>query len=421
MMFLRYAAADRAWHSPGNYANFTIDDLWLREPYGHVGYADLLAHSQQHNFHTTIAFIPWNYDRSQPAVAALFRAHPDRLSVCVHGNNHIHQEFGPLDTHPVVTQRKNIDQSLARMKKFTELTGVPFDPVMVFPHSVSPEETFAELKRANYLATANSLNVPSDAATPPDAEFALRTATLDFATFPSLRRYSTETDIPHAQLAIDAFLGNPMLFYAHESFFARGINAFDAVADSANQLQPGLKWESLGAIAQHLYLQKTEDDGTFTIRAESPSLRISNTEPHDAIFHIQKQEDFALPVTVFVDGEKVSYQRNSSGFSLRLTVKAGSSRLIETRYGSLAPIPEVDLRSHSAEVTAIRLLSDFRDNVVSRSVVGRWFIRSYVNSGDRWRVAFLSIAVFLSLLPLARRRLRANFNLKQAQILVRSA
>src|SRR4029077_9053876 len=98
-------------------------------------------------------------------------------------------------------------------------THVPHDPVMVFPHAISPVETLAVLKRYNFAATVNSINVPLGAEAPADPEFALRTATMAFSNFPSLRRYSAEAPRPESQLAIDAFLGNPMLFYVHQGFF----------------------------------------------------------------------------------------------------------------------------------------------------------------------------------------------------------
>ena len=120
MMFLRYAAGDRAWHSTGHYANFTIDDLWLREPYGQVNYGDLLKQMEQHNFHTTIAFIPWNFDRRYAGCVSLFGQHADRFSICVHGNNHYHQEFGPYDSNRLTGQVENIKQGLARMERFRQ-------------------------------------------------------------------------------------------------------------------------------------------------------------------------------------------------------------------------------------------------------------------------------------------------------------
>lgn len=397
MIFVRYAAGERAWHSPADYANFTIDDLWLREPYGHVDYEGLLQESEQHNFHSTIAFIPWNFDRSQPRMVTLFQTHPDRLSICIHGNNHIHLEFGPLDTHPLEKQAEDIKQALARMEKFRELTKIPYDAVMVFPHSVSPAATLGLLKRYNFLATANSLNVPSDATVPSDAEFVLRTASLDFADFPSLRRYSAETDIPRPQLAIDAFLGNPMLFYAHEGFFASGIGAFNKTADIVNQLQPDTKWRGLGDIVQHLYLEKLRDDGNFDIRAHSGTIHLSNSHKRDAVFFVEKTEDFALPVKVLVDGQPYSFQKDGTNLRLQLPIKDGMSRQIEIKYGSELNLSEIGIAKNSPKITTIRLLSDFRDNVVSDTTLGRWFIHSYVDYGSDWNRGMIALVGLLAL------------------------
>ena len=389
LLYLHYAAGDHAWHSPGAYANFTIDDLWLREPYGHVNYEELLRQAQQHDFHVTVAFIPWNYDRSEVPVAKLFRDNPDRLSICVHGNNHLHQEFGPLDGHPLDKQIADMKQGLARMEKFSQLTGIPYDRVMVFPHSIAPEATFAEMRRYNYLATANSLNVPSDSAAPAGADFALRAATLQFGGFPSLRRYSVETDVPEAQLAIDAFLGNPMLFYAHESFFASGIEAFDKTADTVNRLQPGTQWKGLGFIARHLYLERLRDDGDFDVRAFSADIDIANPGTRDAIFHVTKDEDFSQPLALAVDGQPFSFDRSGAQLHLRLPIKAGKSRRVEIVYGNDLDLAQTDISRKSRYIKAVRLLSDFRDNAVSNSNVGRRFIRSYADHGVAWNLTAL--------------------------------
>jgi hypothetical protein len=397
MVFVRYAAGERAWHSPADYANFTIDDLWLREPYGHVNYEELLQESEQHNFHSTVAFIPWNFDRSQSRLVTLFQTHPDRLSICIHGNNHIHQEFGPLETHPVEKQAEDIRQALARMEKFSELTKIRYDTVMVFPHSVSPIATLALLKRYNFLGTANSLNVPSDATAPSDTEFVLRTGSLHFADFPSLRRYSAETDIPKSQLAIDAFLGNPMLFYAHESFFASGIGAFNKIADTVNQLQPDTRWRGLGDIVQHLYLEKLRDDGNFDIRAQSGTIHLFNGNKHDAEFFVEKEEDFALPLKVLVDGEPYPFQRDGTNLRLQLPIRDGMSRLIEIRYGSELNLAAIAIAKSSPKTTALRLLSDFRDNEVSNTALGRRFIRSYVDYGSDWNRGMTALGGLVAL------------------------
>ncbi len=389
LLFLRYAAGEHAWHAPVPMANFTIDDLWLREPYGHVNYEDLLRQAQLHNFHATIAFIPWNFDRSDPAVVSLFREHPDRLSVCVHGNDHVHQEFGPIPSHPLEKQAEDLKQALARMDKFHELTGIPYDRVMVFPHSVAPVATFSLMKRYNYAATANSLNVPLDAEATADTGLALRTATLQFGDFSSLRRYSAETDIPEPQLAIDAFLGNPMLFYAHEAYFAPGAQVFNKTADEVNSLQPLTEWRSLGYIARHLYTEKLRDDGGYDVRAYSSTIEISNRHQQDENYSIVKVEDFKDPIAVYVDGQAYQFQRSEKQLGLTVRIPRGATRAIEVRYGNDLDLARVSIAKNSFTVKMIRQLSDFRDNVVSSSVLGRRFIHSYTDNGRQWNLFFV--------------------------------
>ena len=403
LIFLHFAAGEKAWHSPGDYANLTIDDIWLKEPYGHVDYKGLLKEAQLHNFHVTAAFIPWNFDRSQPELVSLFRTNPDRLSISVHGNNHIHQEFGPLESHPLSKQVADIKQGLARMEKFSQLTHIPYDAVMVFPHSISPEATLAELKRYNFLATANSLNVPSDAVAPAGAEFILRTATLQFADFPSLRRYSAETDIPEPQLAIDAFLGNPMLFYVHESFFSSGIGAFNPMANTVNRLQPDTQWKNLGYIAKHLYLEKLRDDRNYDVQAYSANIELQNTEDRDVVYFVKKDENFAVPLKVRVDGKPYPFKQNGKQLLLELLLHKGQSSEVTIQYGNDLNLASVGIAKDSFRTNTIRRLSDFRDDVVSKTFLGRTFIHSYAENSNVWNRAIVIVVSFILVLLVLRR------------------
>jgi peptidoglycan/xylan/chitin deacetylase (PgdA/CDA1 family) len=395
MIFLRYAGGERVWHSPGRYANLTIDDAWLKDQYGFVNYKELLGEMEQHNFHTTIAFVPWNFDRSEPVVVSLFQKHRDRFSICIHGNNHDHQEFGRYDDRPLTGQTKDVRQSLARMAKFQELTEIPYDPVMVFPHSISPERTFAVLKRYNFWSTSNSLNVPMGAAAPANLEYILRTVTLAFANFPSLRRYSAESPGPYSQLVIDAFLGNPMLFYAHQGFFAPGIGAFNKTADVVNRLQPATQWRSLGYITKHLYLEKLRDDGNYDVRAYGGIVHLENVHQRDATFFVEKQEDFAFPLTVSVDGRPYPYKRLGTLLLIELPVRAGASKEITINYENDLNFATIDVSKTSIRIYAIRHLSDFRDDLISKTALGQWFIRVYTTNEAEWNYALLAVAVSL--------------------------
>jgi hypothetical protein len=384
LIFLQYAAGEHAWHSPGHYANLTIDDLWLREPYGYVEYDALLREMQRHNFHTTIAFIPWNFDRSEASVVALFREHPDRYSICIHGDNHDHQEFGPFTSKPQAGQIADMKQGLARMAAFQKLTDLPYDPVMVFPHKMSPEGTLANLKKYNYWATINADNIPSDATAPADPAFALRPATLAFADFPSVRRYSAEHPIPEWLLAMDAFLGNPMFFYCHQAFFADGIGAFNPLADKVNRLQPDTQWRSAGYIAQHLYLEKLRDDGNYDVELLSATVSLTNNHGHDATFFLDKVEDGAYPFRVTLDGQTLAYDFENGHLKMQVPVPAGATRDITITYQNDLVLSKIDISKRSLRVAVLRHLSDFRDDVVTRSGPGRWFVRSYVANRSTW-------------------------------------
>jgi hypothetical protein len=404
LIFLQHAAGEHAWHSPGHYANLTIDDLWLREPYGHVEYNDLLREMQQHNFHTTIAFIPWNFDRSQAPVVALFREHPDRYSICIHGDNHDHQEFGPFTSKPLAGQITDMKQGLARMAAFQQRTDLPFDPVMVFPHKMSPQGTLANLKKYNYWATINAENIPSDATAPADPAFALRPATLAFADFPSVRRYSAEHPIPEWLLAMDAFLGNPIFFYCHQPFFADGIGAFNPLADEVNRLQPDTQWRSAGFIAQHLYLERLRDDGNYDVQLLSATVSLTNTHGHDAVFFLDKLEDGADPFKVTLDGRAQAYDFKNGHLRIEVPIQAGATRVIMVTYQNDLVLTKVDISKSSLRVAVLRHLSDFRDDEVTRSGPGRWFVRSYVANRSTWNHSAEGSVVLIFLVALYRWR-----------------
>jgi hypothetical protein len=378
IMFVRYSAGERGWHSLHHYANLTIDDPWLREPYGNLNYKDLLAAMERHNFHTTIAFIPWNYDRSEPEVASLIRQHPDRFSISIHGDDHAHKEFTDYRSKPLAEQDEAMKQSLARMEKFQKLTGIPYDKVMVFPHSIAPENTLAALKTYNYLATVNSLNVPMDRMSPSVLPSVLRPVTLSYADFPSIRRYPPEVAAQDGFLAMNAFLDNSVFFYCHEDFFASGMNAFNDVADQVNQLEPDTRWRGLGEIARHLYLVKLRDDRGYDVLAFSSNFILENTAGADSLFHVTKVEPGQPAITsVSVEGRSFPYQLQDGRLDFDILVPAGQARSVVIDYKNNLALASIDTSRNSLRVYLLRMASDFRDITISRLAPGRALIAFY--------------------------------------------
>jgi hypothetical protein len=414
ILFLSYAAGDYGWHLDGHYANLTIDDPWLTQPYGHLDYPALLVEMEKHDFHTTIAFIPWNFDRSEPDIVTLFRAHPERFSICVHGNNHDHQEFGDYAINSLRDQIADIKQGIARMERFRTLTGIHYDRFMVFPHGVAPEETFAALKQYGFLGTANLVSVPLGATSPP--AFMLRPYTVAYANFLSLSRYPAGVKLPRLEIAIQSFLGNPILLYGHEDLFVQGIGAFNAFADYVNQIQPDSHWTNLGEIARHSHLVRRREDGGFEVRMFSNEMDLKNPTDRDAVFYIKREEDFSLTIrSLTIDGVPAALERSGNTLALRLVIPARQVRKLRVAYQNDLDLSREDIRKSDVRAYALRQISDFRDLYLSRFTWGRDIKKYYYRNGwdsielhleQKWWVFVTCMA--LAFVALRYRRLRTR-------------
>lgn len=383
LIFTRFAAGDDAWHPVGRYANLTIDDAWLTEPYGNLNYKDLLGQMQAHKFHTTIAFVPWNFDRSESNVVSLFQANPDYYSIAVHGNNHDHKEFDEYSKRSLKDQQLDLQQGLARMAKFKALTGLGYDEVMVWPHEVVPPvPTLATLKQYNFLADVNSDVIPQNSSRPADSLFYLRSDQLNFGNFPTVERFTIDAPVSQEWLestvASNAFLGNPLLFYSHHDLFVNGIGSFNGVADFVNRTQPTTIWSNLGDVVAHLYVVRRRSDGNQDVNAFSSRIKLENAENREVTFFVQKDESFQPSFVISTaDGRTLPFERIASGLSFQVAVPPGASREVRITYSTDINLADVDISKRSWRIAALRHISDFRDRSVATSRVGAAMVDFY--------------------------------------------
>lgn len=371
-MFVRYASGSGAWHMSEHFANLTVDDAWLTEPYGNLSYSGLLHEMNTHNFHTTIAFIPWNFDRSKADVVSIIHNNPNRYSIAVHGDNHDHDEFNAYTNHSLREQIVALKQAVARMDKLTQSTGLPYDKVMVWPHEIMPPApTLLALKEQNFLASVNADIRPLGSAPADSLKSMLWTGRLLYVNFPAVQRMSTAMGSLKARLALNAFLENPILLYAHQSFFASGSGAFDDLADFINRLQPDIHWTSLGEMARHLYVLSRRDDGNYNIRSFSSDIVLENPEAHAVTYFIEKDETFSPSIsTVRVNGQTHEYER--AGGCLRMKVNLGpeQSAHVVISYADAHADLQAGVEKSSWRVNVLRRLSDARDLWLSRTGIG---------------------------------------------------
>jgi hypothetical protein len=403
LMFLEYACGEHCWHSPGYFANLCIDDPWLRESYGFIRYASLLKEMEMANFHTTIAYVPWNYNRNNPTVVSLFLGHSNRFSLSIHGNNHDHREFS--ENNSLEEQEKDILQGLARMEAFSRLTGVPYDRIMVFPHYIAVEEILSILKKHNFLATVNADNIPTKKARPNNVLFYLRAGTMEYANFLSLRRSSAEIET-ESDIALDLFLGNPILLYSHHGFFKGGPDKFNHLAAIINKLEPSVTWTSLATIAKHLFLVRKQANGDYGVLAYCRTIEITNLNDFPATFHVSKMElDPDSIREVSVDTSPHPYEITSKTLRVGLKIPALSKSTLSVEYENGDNLNSIDLSTSNLRVSWLRKISDFRDNTLSRLPLGSNLVDFYYHSSILRRdpkrlilflIVFVVLVVFIA-------------------------
>lgn len=220
-----------------------IDDPLLRPQYGCLDYAKLLKEMKEHNFFTEIAFIPWNYTRSDPKTVQLFADNTDHYAICVHGCNHINNEFGGTNYRELSFLSST---ALWRMEQHKILTGLPYDPVIVFPQGRFSSLAMQALKEQGYFAAFNSSLQATDREELPDIEYQSPFTRIynDFPLF--LRRYPKDKFF----FIEDIALGRPIIIVEHHSAFVNGYKTITDLIDWINNFG-NIRWCSLSEIAEY--------------------------------------------------------------------------------------------------------------------------------------------------------------------------
>jgi hypothetical protein len=349
MMAMRYALGNSAWHSVYHFANLTIDDPALIEPFEAMSYSELLQQMLTHNFHTTIAFPPIHYKSSKASVIHLFVNNPDRLSLVQHGNNQDGYEFykyvaEPGDLYPansLAMQEADIQEGLSRLQKHQLSTRIPFGKIMIFPYGISPEPTLVLLKKYNYLATVNAQKLPLGVEEEPTRwDFDMYQANMDFGNFPTLSRRHPGTYEPFKPdidlILFDLFIGKPALFYSHANeIFETGMTTFNIVADQMNQLHGGVQWQSLDYILKRLYLEKTNSDGSIDVKMYTNHLILENQSENETKYHINKEETLNIPiVSLTINGSDYAYRVENGLLIIDGSLLGKSTAEIVITYGN---------------------------------------------------------------------------------------
>ena len=363
-MALRHFFGEECWRPGKPQASVIIDDPLLRRDYGYLNFESLLRTAEQHNFHTTISFIPHNYKRNSARIIRMFRENPHRLSICFHGNDHTQAEFASNDT-TLLNSRLSIAEE--RMKAHAEVTGLHCDKVMVFPQDDYSVEALRVLKSRNFRAAISS-PYPVDKAVPLTIGDLTQPAVLRYAGFPVFTR-SFIKHTSREDIAFNIFFGKPILIGEHHDTFQRPASLFELVGE-INSIARGISWSNLENVVDNSTLKRRSPDGTVQVRPYSSHVRIANDSYSTERYSIEwRQSGQDSPIEhVLQDGtNSLGVTTENDRIRVLADLPAGASQTFSIVYRNdhtALGKPGVmwDARAHLR-----RRLCELRDNYLSKN------------------------------------------------------
>jgi hypothetical protein len=341
-----------------------VDDPLLKPRYGFLRYQEALRLMDEHNFATTIAFIPWNWRRTDARTVQIFHQRPDRLSVCIHGCDHTAKEFAERST-AVLNKRINVANH--RMRLFGKRTQLRPDGVMLFPQGAFSEGAARALKLNGFVAAANTEVVPvhedENKTTVGDL---FGQAIMKYASFPMFtRRY-----LAHGleNFAFDGLLGKPCLIAAHHDDFAGDARILLHVIAKLNSLNWTLRWRSLGGAVSRCFRTHANGDSSRCVEMYGTSLVYKNSQASlDGTIFKKKESDWDHVKAVTVNGLAVDYLRHGEYLRFEAMIPPNESAEVRILYSAGPNLAsEEEGINYRAKAVLRRYLSEFRDNYLSR-------------------------------------------------------
>jgi hypothetical protein len=263
--FLRAGTEAIRWQPPAARASLLFDDPNLHWPsYGFVKLGELGQHAREHGYHVALATVPLDAWFAHSAALRALRESDGAISLLVHGNDHDGGELGRIETEDDALSLAA--QALRRVEAFGRHTDVAVDRVMVPPHEACSQATLDGLRRCGFEAITMTRPYPwvefephSWLARPEKAGALVGWGPAEFVEgVPVLLRHPI-AGRSSAELALRAFLDQPLVLYGHHEDVVGGPEALLDAVEEVNRLGP-TRWCSLSEIAASSF--ETRRDGS---------------------------------------------------------------------------------------------------------------------------------------------------------------
>ena len=367
-MYLKWSFRDICWRAPEINACLIIDDPLLKARYGFLDFRELLQLTERNRVAATVAFIPWNWRRTNRSTIAAIRQHSEELSICMHGGDH---SSGELAIHSLDRLDGILKTAKHRMIALFERTGLQHDNVQVFPQGAFSPELGTALKENGLIAAVNTEASPIDSNTNKTTIADLWSiAVLCYGGFPIFTRRYMSHGIEN--YAFDGLLGKPCFVAGHHDMFRDHARKLVEFLDRLKSLRWELIWRTLGdAVSRSYSLQ--DSDGVIKVKMFAEKLILDNDGEMPRQFRVLKEEtDLAGLQGITVDRVPYQFEYESGCIQLTVTVPPRSMVEIGCNYHGKEYISTLsDSCSYKLRVALRRYLSELRDTYASRSKILR--------------------------------------------------
>jgi hypothetical protein len=362
VLYIKWAFAKTCWNAPEASACLVIDDPPLKPTHGLLDFQELSSLMKQHNFSTNIAFIPWNWNRSDPGVVRLFRENAQHFSLSIHGCDHTRAEFGSVSE-----QRLNwkTQQALERMNRHAAITGIHHDPIMVFPQGIFSEAAMRALRRTHLIASVNNDIVSAD---PEPCAITIAdvwdTAVMRYR-FPLFtRRYPWEGI---ENFAFDALLGKPAIAIIHHDYCSDHCARLIDFIGRVNALRYAPSWRSLGDVVRRSCRQREASPSTVEVEMYGRELYVENPSDERRLYSVRRRESQLSDIQEVCAGDlRINWDSEDGYVRFEVELDPVESKLLSIRFHELNGNGRLeDNIGYRAKTLLRRYLCEVRDNYLT--------------------------------------------------------
>lgn len=269
--FLREFLKEKEFKPQSLRACCIIDDPNLRSmKYGYLDYNKALESTRQKNYHMGIGLIPIDYKKVNDSVTKLFRDNTSRLSIVMHGIDHLFSEMAIPSSED--SRRKRCEQGLWRMDRFQDNTGLNYARAIVLPHGMASREMILTMRKTGFQALIASRSYPfKDKDDAPLPLYQMFPSENNLEGFPIINRFPW-TYRSWDELLFFAWLGKPIIPYSHHQLFRNGYEKLNRKIDFINRwISP--EWSNIPDLLLGNYTTAIRN-GHFLVNIHSNVLNI---------------------------------------------------------------------------------------------------------------------------------------------------